>query len=183
MSKQAVRISITARPTFRDVAGRFAKANEGLLDSKRDALRREGAVLVQLVRAELNEKTKGRSDRLGSAVRFNTRVNNSNEVRLSVTAPAQAGPHRIYPRNAGALAFSWGKAGAFVIVPRAGGFRTHYGKDGILWVGKGYVDHPGGSLVPLFSGVMDRALNSWQASGGNEVLRQIASRYIAQVGT
>ena len=177
------RITIIVRPTFRDLAGRFTKANEGLLASKRDILRQQGKRLVQMAREELDDKTDGRSGKLASAIRYNTRIVNDNEVRLSVTAPGRAGPHRIYPRNAGALAFSWGKVGAFVLVPRSGGFRTHYGKDGVLWVGKGYVDHPGGTLVPLFSGVMERTLDRWSVGGGQEILQQIASRWVSQVGS
>lgn len=51
-------------------------------------------------------------------------------------------PHKIAARNANALYFFWPKVGMDVIVPRDGGFTTHIGK-GKLWIGKGYVDHPG----------------------------------------
>lgn len=68
------------------------------------------------------------------------------EARSPHAAAAESGtrPHRIYPRSAGALHFFWGNAGGVeTLVPRGGGFKTHRTKDGILIVGKGYIDHPG----------------------------------------
>lgn len=176
-----MKIEIISKPTFRDVRGRFAAANDQLLAIRRDALRSEGGYLVGLVRQELDVKTDGRSGKLGAAVRFNTREYGKDELRLNVTAPSKARPHRIYPRNAGALAFFWGKIGAFVVVPKGGGRPTRFDKAGTLWVGKGYVDHPGGSLRPLFTPVMARALERWTAERGAVVLRQISTRYKSAV--
>jgi len=51
-------------------------------------------------------------------------------------------PHIIRPRNKNALHFFWPKIGKYVVVPKGGGFKTHE-QGGKLWVGKGYVNHPG----------------------------------------
>jgi hypothetical protein len=52
-------------------------------------------------------------------------------------------PHIIRAKHAKALYFFWGKVGAFTIVPKSGGFKTHWGADGKLRIGKGHVNHPG----------------------------------------
>jgi len=52
-----------------------------------------------------------------------------------------AQPHPIYPRG-GALVFTWARKGFRVVVPRGGGFRTGF-RGGVLWIGKGRVDHSG----------------------------------------
>lgn len=52
-------------------------------------------------------------------------------------------PHIIRARNKPALHFFWDRAGYETVVPRAGGFRTHVTRGGILMIGKGFVQHPG----------------------------------------
>jgi len=170
--------SVTAKPTWRDVMGRFTKAEKDLLEARRDELRIEGRYLVGLVQKKLQAKTAPYdSSSLTSRIRFNTRVV-GDDVRLSVTAPGQARPHRIQARNVGALAFFWPKVGMQTFVPRRGGFRTHVTADGRLFIGKGYVDHPGGSLEPLMSPIMEASGDEWLATRGQIALARISTRYV-----
>lgn len=59
-------------------------------------------------------------------------------------------PHIIRPKTAGALAFFWAKAGSRVIVPKGKG-GTYRTKDGVLIIGKGYVNHPGTKPRPFYT--------------------------------
>lgn len=52
-------------------------------------------------------------------------------------------PHIIRARNRAALFFHWQRIGRDTVVPRQGGFRTHIGRGGVLFLGKGFIDHPG----------------------------------------
>jgi hypothetical protein len=171
-----VAIRIEARPTFRDIQGKFARANDALLAARRDELRSEGRVLVQLVQGGIRRKVAPyRSASLESGIRFNTRQTGET-ISLNVTAPAKARPHRIAARNARALAFFWPRVGMQVFVPKRGGFRTHV-RNGALMVGKGYVSHPGGSLVPLLEPILEDAQDEWMRTRGGVVLRRISTRW------
>ncbi len=172
-----MKFTVTAKPTWRDVMGRFSRAEKELLEAGRDALRGEGRQIVSLAQRKLQEKTAPYdSSSLANGIKFNTRILKNN-VRLNVTAPAKAGPHEIRPRFAGALAFFWPKAGRQVIVPKRGGFKTHVRENGTLMVGKGKVDHPGGTLVPLMGPIMEAAGNEWLTTRGDQVLRRLTTRY------
>ena len=57
-------------------------------------------------------------------------------------------PHKIAPRNKGALYFFWTKIGVYTVVPKAGTTQTHMA-DGKLWIGKGFVQHPGTQPNPF----------------------------------
>lgn len=175
-----VAIRIKARPTFRDLQGRFAKAEESLLETRREELRNEGRVIVQLIQGGIRRKVgQYDSSKLESGVRFNTQQR-GNTIGLNVTVPAKARRHRIYARNVKALAFSWPRVGMQTFVPRRGGFRTHV-RGGELWVGKGYVDHPGGTLVPLMTPILKDAQQDWSQSRGMIVLRRISTRYTQEL--
>ncbi len=173
------RFTVTSKPTFRDLQGRFARAEKELIDIRRDELRAEGRLLVKLVQKKTEQKVKQRNAKLEQGIRFKTFIS-GDDVRLSVTAPEKAAPHRIQAKNAKALAFGWPKIGMNVIVPKAGGFKTHV-RNGRLWVGKGYVDHPGGTLVPLFTPILAASLREWESSRGRIVLNRISLRYVAEV--
>jgi hypothetical protein len=167
---------IESRPTFRDVAGRFAKANEELIDEARRRLRSEGPVIVEIARKHLRAKTAPYSSaKLEVGIRYNTRITQQG-VRLAVTAPGKAGPHRIYARRARALAFNWPKVGMMTFVPKRGGFRTHV-RNGALFVGKGYVDHPGGTLKPLMEPIMEKTQDEWFNTRGRVILSRISTRW------
>lgn len=175
-----VAFRIEARPTFRDLQGKFAKAEDALLAARRDELRAEGRIIVQLVQGGIRRKVgKYDSSKLESGVRFNTRQTGET-VSLNVTVPARARPHRIYARYAKALAFFWPRVGMQTFVPKRGGFRTHV-RNGSLMVGKGYVDHPGGSLVPLMTPILKEAGQDWTQQRGLITLRRISTRYTQEL--
>lgn len=53
-------------------------------------------------------------------------------------------PHRIYASKKNALVFRWERIGGVLTVVPASGGRSYFNKGrGILFIGKGYVDHPG----------------------------------------
>ena len=81
-------------------------------------------------------------------------------------------PHKIAPRRAGALFFFWTKVGIYTVVPKAGGFKTHMA-GGKLWIGKGFVQHPGTKPNPFPS----RALARLKADI-DKVLKTLADRWI-----
>lgn len=111
-----------AKPAFRDIAGRFAKANEQLLDDARRRLRSEGPVIVDMARKHLRAKTgKYSSAKLEQGIRYNTRIAGET-VKLNVTAPGHARQHRIAARYASSLAFNWPKVGMITFVPKRSGF-------------------------------------------------------------
>lgn len=171
-----VRIEITAVPSFRDVAGRFARANEQLLHIREQELRAEGPILAGMVKDRVSLKT-GPGSTLQDAVNWTTEPSFAG-IALHVTAPESAAAHAIYPRNTGALRFYSPKIGTTVVVPAGGGKASFYDKSGTFWSGKGYVMHPGGTLRPLFTPIMQDSLNNWLVSGGSTVLNRISVRYI-----
>lgn len=81
-------------------------------------------------------------------------------------------PHKIAPRQAKALYFFWTKVGVYTVVPKGGGFRTHMA-GGKLWIGKGFVQHPGTQPNPFPS----RALERLKADV-DKVLQTLAERWI-----
>lgn len=64
-------------------------------------------------------------------------------------------PHRIAPRTASALHFFWTKVGVYTVVPKGGGFKTHMA-GGKLWIGKGFVQHPGTKPNPFPARALER---------------------------
>jgi hypothetical protein len=172
-----VAIRIEAKPTFRGIQGKFAKAEDALLSAKREELRTEGRAVVQLVQGGLRGKI-GPS-KIEQGIRFNTQQS-GDTVSLNVTAPSRAKPHRIVARNAKALAFFWPRVGMMTFVPKRGGFRTHV-RNGSLFVGKGGVDHPGGSLVPLLAPILEDAGQEWMQTRGLIALKRISTRYTREL--
>ena len=62
---------------------------------------------------------------------------------------AGEGTYEIFAVNVGALSFYWEKIGAQTIVPKKGGFTSHYASPNVFFVGKGKVDHPGIKAQPF----------------------------------
>lgn len=81
-------------------------------------------------------------------------------------------PHKIAARQAGALSFFWTKIGVFTVVPKSDGFKTHMA-GGKLWIGKGFVQHPGTLPNPFPS----RALERLKADV-DKVLATLADRWV-----
>lgn len=175
-----VAIRIEAKPTYRDLQGKFTRANDALLTAKRDELRGEGRIMVDSIRGKIRTKTAPYSSvKLEQGVRFNTRQSGET-ISLNVTVPARAGKHRIQARFARALSFFFGRIGMQLIVPRRGGFRT-FVKDGRMFSGKGYVDHPGGSMVPLLKPILEDEQREWSQTRGLVALRRISTRYTQEL--
>jgi hypothetical protein len=81
-------------------------------------------------------------------------------------------PHKIAPRNANALYFFWTKVGVYTVVPKAGTTKTHMA-GGKLWIGKGFVQHPGTQPNPFPA----RALERLKADV-EKVVQSIGDRWI-----
>ena len=165
-------IRATVRPSFRDVQGRFTKANEGVLEDARNEMRVLGR---QWVRIAQEEAPKGKTGNFARGIRFRTQQRGE-QIELEGTIPQPLGTfitegtkaHPIAARQANALRFFWPKIGKMVIVPKGGGFSTHVRND-TLWVGKGRVDHPGTQPNPFTK----RAFKKWRPNA-NKSLRRIA---------
>lgn len=138
-------VQTVIEPQFRDLHGRFTKASKTLDEETQKSVQMLGRSWVQLAQAEAPRKTgtfatsiryypftepdtfgfKGLSAQpLGNYIKFGT------------------APHSIAARNTGALHFFWERVGLETFVPRRGGFKTHQiGNQ--LFIGKGFVAHPG----------------------------------------
>lgn len=171
-------LSITIRPPFRDLKGRFVKAEKGLLEDRREMLRNLGRRYVELAKKEAPKRT----GNFAAGIFYRTYEMGKN-LEMRAYSPEPLGtfirrgtdPHQIAARNKGALYFYWPKVGMFTVVPKAGGFKTHVA-DNKLWIGKGYVDHPGTKA----NNYNERAYDQWKPEG-RPALRQIALRYIAVI--
>lgn len=138
--------SVTFNPQLRDVRGRFVKAEKLLMENKRKAVRLLGRRWVEIAREEAPE---GKTGKFRESIRYRTFVKDK-EIGFTSSSAQPLGtwitggtrPHRIYPRRANALYFYFGRAGKWTVVPKGGGFKTHV-SGGKLWIGKGYVHHPG----------------------------------------
>jgi len=138
--------SIEVNPTFRDFQGRFTRAEEELLDARRDELRTLGRWIVANLKAEA---PRGKTGKFRESIAFRT-FQDGDSLSLQTYMAQPLGtfiiegtrPHQIKARNANALYFFWTKVGMYTVVPKKGNFKTHVSGDK-LWVGKGYVDHPG----------------------------------------
>lgn len=176
--------SVTFRPPFRDILGRFARADKQLLENKRKAVRLLGRRWVELAKEEAPE---GKTGKFRESIRFQTFVKDK-EVGFTSSAVQPLGKwivggtrrHRIYPRNKGSLYFFWGKVGMYTVVPKEGSgiFARHghgftgkaYGK---FWVGKGYVNHPG--TKP--NDYIERTYDRWVDEMGNEI-DKVADKFV-----
>lgn len=80
-------------------------------------------------------------------------------------------PHKIAPRRANALYFLWTKVGYYTVVPKASGFKTHVA-GGKLWIGKGFVQHPGTRPNPFPARALERLRGDIE-----RVLQEVANRW------
>lgn len=170
--------SITFKPTFRDLAGHFAKADKRLLEEKRKSVRYLGKRWVEIAR----EEAPVRSGEFRDSITFKTFIKND-EISLRTYQAEPLGKwiilgtkrHPIYPKNKSALYFWFGKVGMFAVVPKGGGFRTHVA-GGKLWIGKGHVDHPGTKPNPYNA----RAYARWMPEVEKEINR-ISTRFVTDL--
>lgn len=170
-------LQLIIKPPFRDIKGRFVKASQGLLEGRRQMLRTLGQKFIALERMEAPE---GKTGRFRGSLSFKT-FDSGNSLTLKAYMAQPLGswitggtsPHTIAARNAGALYFFWPRVGMFTIVPKSDGFRTH-AAGGQLWIGKGFVNHPGTKPNPF----VQRAYSAWMPEAQVE-LRRISRDYVA----
>lgn len=176
--------SIIFKPTIRDLRGRFAKANKRLVENRRKATRVLARRWVKIAREEAPLGSGRNKKRAHGTFRRSigfTEFTQKGEVGFSSQSEQPLGtfithgtrPHKIYAkRRNGALYFFWGKIGKFVVVPRRGGFKNHV-SDGKLWIGKGFVKHPGTKPNPY----IERAYKRWYKEMDKEILA-VADKFV-----
>src|SRR3990167_655251 len=152
-------LSFRSTPTFRELNGRFARAGTELFESRRDLMRDLGRRFAELSRTEAPARTWSFRESIGfrtfaEGSAFGFRIHMAQPLGTFILEGTEA--HVISARDAAALYFYWPKIGMDVVVPKGGGFPTHV-SGGKLWVGKGFVDHPGTKPNPFTS----RAYRQW----------------------
>lgn len=165
-------VSVTLKPPFKDIIAGVLDARQTAIREGRNMLRIEGRRMVDLMR---EEAPAGKTGKFRKGIFYRTYEREQGPI-LRVYAPQPLAtfialgtkPHRIAAKQAGALSFDWPKFGGHVIVPKGGGFPTHV-RGNVLWIGKGYVDHPG-TRPNRFPG---RAYRRWYP-GARVALRGVA---------
>lgn len=145
MTADGIQIRIETRPSFRDIRGRFIKAETAMLDGRLAKLGKQGQRFLRMARGEAPGRTL--PGKLGIEYSFATKT----RVSFAIYGPeplltwVQQGtkPHPIFPRRANALRFHWERKGMLTLVPKGGWFFTGPGAGGVFYIGKGRVDHPG----------------------------------------
>jgi hypothetical protein len=164
-------------PSFRNLRGKFAKADKDMFEARRDAVRQLGRKWVELARDEA-PKSPTSTGTFWKGIGFRTFVTGET-IGFQGYSPQPLGRfitegtkrHRIVARNARALFFFWPKVGAMTVVPRGGGPHGKIGDK--FYVGKGYVDHPGTKPNPFTI----RAYKRWEPQVISE-LRKVALRWV-----
>lgn len=174
MADTALAFNITSSYPLRDLPGRHLMAYRAMIDRKKEAMNSEGRRLVRILRGNAPRKTGKFADSIDYKV-FTT----STGAGFNVVMDSPLGtfitkgtkPHTIAAKNAKALRFFWGKFGGMVMVPKRGGFGTHV-SGGVLWIGKGYVNHPG--TKP--NAFIEKSIATWKP-GARQVLNFITEGY------
>lgn len=168
--------SIVFKPSIRDVKGRFAKATAKLFEHQRKAVRVLARRWVEIARMEAPSKT----GKFRKSIKYRELIKGKTQVGFETESKQPLGrfivfgtrPHKIRARRKKALYFFWGKIGKFTVVPKRGGFATHVA-DNKLWIGKGYVQHPGTKANPY----TERAYVRWIKEMEKQILA-VADKYI-----
>jgi hypothetical protein len=141
----------------RSVLHNIGKSIDQLAEEARPLVRVLGKRYVELAREELSKP-----GRFSESISFQEFGNKDSFGFYGLSAKPighfiilGTKPHKIAPRRAGALAFFWTKVGVFTVVPKGGGFKTHQA-NGKLWIGKGFVQHPGTPPNPFPSRALER---------------------------
>lgn len=156
-------ITVTARPPFRDLAGRFVKATDELLAARRDEARTLGGNLAQYMRAEA---PKGKTGRYIKSIGYQTFIKGK-EIGFRVYAAQPltmwivqgTRPHIIAARRAKVLAFYW-EGG-----PRGPGMYFYK-----------FVNHPGTQPNPYIERAMAKFSPEPEAS-----MRRMAGRWAVKM--
>lgn len=172
-------ITYTVKPPFRDVSGRFVKADAETIKTKRDEMRHLGGSFVEKLKAAAPV---GKTGKFRDSHTFKT-FERGNEIELRTYSAAPLGrfirlgtkPHRIVAKRAKALAFFWPKVGMMTFVPRAG-FPITGEAGGSFWIGKGFVNHPGTKPNPYHERALVNMSPAMQAS-----LHKIALSFVEAI--
>ncbi|RJX17540.1 MAG: hypothetical protein C4575_12925 [Desulforudis sp.] len=157
-------ISVTSKPPFRDILGRFTKADKGLLEDKREGMRNLGRRWVAIAREEAPLGKTGkfrksigyRTNQSGQTVGFSTFSAKPLGRWIIEGTPA----HGIWTRRAfGVLRFFWEKG---------------FNGPGIYFFRS--VTHPGTKPNPFH----ERATDRWMPEADVE-LRRISRKYVMAV--
>jgi hypothetical protein len=149
--------TVTFEADFKNLKGQFAKANAALFESKKKEVRTLGERWVQIAKEEApvgKTDPKHPDNRRGNvkfrdSFQFETFIDGQTEG-FRGTSQQPLGKWIVYGTKrhdiplshfTKSLSFFWTKIGMEVIVPKKGG--KHQVKNDILYIGKGFVDHPG----------------------------------------
>lgn len=104
----SMNLEITAKPTFKDLKGRFAASEKDLLETRRDNMRQIGRLATAALREEAPRKT----GKYASSIRYITRIEGTNIVMRTQSAQplgkwivGGTKPHIIRPVRAKMLRF------------------------------------------------------------------------------
>ncbi len=154
-------IRVEAQKAFRELNGQFKYATDSMLRDWRSMMRDEGRKAKKITQDEAPE---GKTGKFKKGIRFRTFQRTKTIMGFTISMPQPLGtyitegtkPHRIAAKHKKALVFFWDKVGMKAVVPKGGGFKTHERGD-VLWIGKGYIDHPGTKKNPFHK----RAKRRW----------------------
>ena len=178
--------SVTFKPTLRNVKGQFTRATAKLVENQRKASRRLAKRWVAIAKQEAPKgkgqtKTRVHGDfrrsidyqemTKGAAVGFTS----TSEQPLGTFITHGTKPHKIKAKRAKALYFYFGKVRMWTVVPKKGGFKTHV-SNRKLWVGKGFVNHPGTKR----NDYVTRAYVRW-TKDMEEKIEAVADRFVIDV--
>jgi len=153
--------TVTSIPTFRDLQGRFAKAEKALIDERRKQMRSLGRMHVEAIQRFAPKKT----GEFARGIRFRTKQS-GDSVSFSVSTPQPLGrwlrppgtkPHVIRAKRAKYLRFYWPKVGKVVYFTA--------------------VNHPGYRPKNDF---VKQGVDSLEKERGI-ALRKISTRYISEI--
>lgn len=153
---------VTSKPTFRELSGRFAKANQTLLDVRREEMRDLARQHVSILQRHAPRKTGA----FAAGHRFRT-YQRGDTIGYSTSAPQPLGKWLRPPGTR-----------PHVIVPKASGYPLRFEVNGRI-VRTYRVNHPG--YRPKSDYVED-AYNEFRPQL-QTALRRISTRYAAEVAS
>jgi hypothetical protein len=179
--------TVTFEADFKNLKGQFAKANKRLLESQKENVRWLGEQWVQIAREEApvgsGKKDTRRPVQFRDSITFEQFSDSKivgfrgvSQQPLSKYITEGTSPHTIQAVKANALHFFWQKQGLLeTVVPKG---RTKHGMKGdILFIGKGYVDHPGTKPNPFTVRAASRLATNYPVA-----LNRVANQWVMSFG-
>jgi len=146
-----ITIELSAHPPIRNLGRAIQDSFGQLAQETKPLVRALGKSYVEFAREEAPK----RSGRFSESISFEEFADSQSFGFAGMSAKPighyiilGTKPHKIAPRRANALFFFWTKVGVHTVVPKGGGFKTHMA-GGKLWIGKGFVQHPGTKPNPF----------------------------------